>query len=168
MKHMFTSNLFTPYQHGFTAGRSCATQLLAALNCWTESIDGGHSVDIVYFAKAFDSVPHTSVLTKLKSCSLTVILLRWMESYLVGRKEKVVINGETSVWCDILSSVPQGSVVGPLLFNNDMPTQVISSVLQFADDSKIFRVVQSAQDFQQLQNDINKLVYWANKWQLKV
>ena len=110
------------------------------------------------------------LLTKLKSYGLTGNLLRWLESYLVGRKQRVVINGETSAWCDVLSGVPQGSVLGPLLFNiyvNDMPTQVSSSVLQFADDLKMFRVIDNAQDFQLLQNDINKLVDWANKWQLK-
>jgi len=79
MKHMVANNLFTPYQHGFTAGRSCITQLLAALNCWT---DEGYSVDIIYFdfAKVFDSVPHTHLLTKLKSYGLTGNLLRWLES----------------------------------------------------------------------------------------
>jgi len=97
------------------------------------------------FAKAFDSVPHTCLLTKLKSYRLTGNLLRWLESYLEGRKQRVVINGETSAWCDVLSGVSQGSVIGPLLFNiyaNDMPTQVNSYVLQLTDDLKMFRVIQ--------------------------
>jgi len=89
MKHMVTNNLhvFTPYQHGFTAGRSCATKLFAALNCWTKSIDGGCSFCGCNLLKAFDSVPHTRLLTKLKSYSLTGTLLRWLKSYLVGRKQ---------------------------------------------------------------------------------
>jgi len=95
-------------------------------------------VDIIYFdfAKAFDLV---HLLAKLKSYGLTGNLLRWLESYLVGRKQRVFINGETSACCDVLS-VPQGSVLGPLLFDiyvNDMPTQVNSSVLQFADDFNV-------------------------------
>ena len=88
----------------------------------------------------------------------------------MGRKQRVVINGETSTWCNVLSGVPQGSVLSPLSFNiyvNDIPIQVSSSVLQFADDLKMFCVMQDAQDFQQLQDYINKLLTWANKWQLR-
>lgn len=172
MDHMVKHNLFTPHQHGFTAGRSCVTQLLTSLNDWTKSLERGHSVDIIYFdfAKAFDSVPHTRLLTKLESYGLTGNLLGWLKGFLVGRKQRVVINGETSTWCNVLSGVPQGSVLGPLLFNiyvNDIPIQVSSCVLQFADDFKMYRVIHNAQDFQQLQDDINKLYEWANKWQLK-
>ena len=88
----------------------------------------------------------------------------------MGRKQRVVINGETASLCDVLSGVPQGSVLGPLFFKiyvNDMPIQTDSPVLQFANDFKMFHVIHNVQDFQQLQNDINKLVAWANKWQLK-
>ena len=76
MEHMVKYTLCTPHQHGFTAGRSCVTQLLTALNCWTKSLEQGHSVDIYFdFAKAFDSVPHTRLLTELESYGLTGNLL---------------------------------------------------------------------------------------------
>jgi len=88
----------------------------------------------------------------------------------VGRTQRVVVNGETSSWFNVLSGVPQGSVLGPLHFNiyvNDMPVQVNSPVLQFADDLKMFHVIHNVEDFHQLQGDIYKLVAWANKWRLK-
>ena len=96
LEHMIKYDLLTPHQHGFTAGRSCVTQLLTALNCWTKSLEEGCSVDIIYFnfAKALDSVPHTCLLTKLESYGLTGNLLNWLKSFLVGRKQRVVINGE--------------------------------------------------------------------------
>ena len=82
----------------------------------------------------------------------------------------VVLNGHQSHWSDVISGVPQGSVLGPILFNihvSDIPSVVNSSILQFADDVKMFRTIKSFNDFAQLQQDINSLVEWASKWQLK-
>ena len=92
---MITNDLFTPYQHGFTVGKSCVTQLLTAVDFWTKSLEDSCAVDVIYFdlAKAFDSVPHTRLLTKLEAYGLTEKLLGWLRSYLVGRRQKVVING---------------------------------------------------------------------------
>ena len=171
-EHMITNDLFTPYQHGFTVGKSCVTQLLTAVDFWTKSLEDSYAVDVIYFdlAKAFDSVPHTRLLTKLEAYGLTEKLLGWLRSYLVGRRQKVVINGYSSTWCEVSSGVPQGSVLGPLLFNiyvNDIASQVNSTILQFADDLKMFRVIHDVTDFNQLQEDIDSLVTWANKWQLR-
>ena len=171
-EHMITNDLFTPYQHGFTVGKSCVTQLLTAVDFWTKSLEDSCAVDVIYFdlAKAFDSVPHTRLFTKLEAYGLTEKLLGWLRSYLVGRRQKVVINGHSSTWCEVSSGVPQGSVLGPLLFNiyvNDIASQVNSTILQFADDLKMFRVIHDVTDFNQLQEDIDSLVTWANKWQLR-
>ena len=169
--HLNTNNLINPSQHGFTMGKCCTTQLLTAVNLWTQALEKGHSIDIIYFdfAKAFDSVPHVRLLTKLESYGLAGNLLGWLRSFLSGRKQKVVLNGQSSPWCNVLSGVPQGSVLGPLLFNiyiNDIVQQVKSPVLQFADDLKMFRIINDASDYHQLQQDVNNLVAWANKWQL--
>ena len=89
---------------------------------------------------------------------MTEKLLGWLRSYLVGRRQKVVINGNSSTWCEVSSGVPQGSVLGPLLFNiyvNDIASQVNSTILQFADDLKMFRVIHDVTDFNQLQEDID-------------
>ena len=169
--HLNSNNLINPCQHGFTMGKSCTTQLLTAVNSWTEALEKGLSIDVIYFdfAKAFDSVPHVRLLTKLESYGLTGNLLGWLKSFLSGRKQKVVVNGQSSSWCDVRSGVPQGSVLGPLLFNvyiNDITTQISSPILQFADDLKMFHIINDATDYHQLQQDINNLVAWANKWQL--
>ena len=90
-------------------------------------------------------------------------------SFLSDRKQKVVVNGQSSAWCDVVSGVPQGSVLGPVLFNiyiNDITTQISSPVLQFADDLKMFHVISKVEGYHQLQQDIDNLVAWANKWQL--
>ena len=109
-------------------------------------------VDVIYFdlAKAFDSIPHIHLLTKLESCGLTEKLLGWLRSYLVDRRQKVVVNGHSSTWCEVSSGVPQGSVLGPLQFNIYIAFQVNSTILQFADDLKMFLVIHDVTDFNQL------------------
>ena len=166
------NNIIPPQQHGFTSGRSCSTQLLLDMNDWTNALDAGHSVDILYFdfAKAFDSVPHNRLISKLQSCGISGNLLEWVRNFLVGRKQKVVLNNYESEWLNVLSGAPQGSVLCPILFNiyvSDMPLIVNSSIVQFADDVKMFKTIASVNDYLQLQHDINLLYEWSKKWQLK-
>ena len=115
------------------------------LNYWTQHLDNNCPVDVVYldFRKAFDSVPHRRLLKKLYGYGIQGNLLSWIEGFLLGRKQKVVLNGSCSSWTDVVSGVPQGSVLGPLLFSiyvNDIPNLVDSPILLFADDIKIYRL----------------------------
>ena len=141
--HMMSHNLFCDAQHGFVPGRSCMTQLLVTLELWSELLDSGAPIDVIYldFRKAFDTVPHQRLIRKLKAYGITGKLLNWISDFLSGREQRVVVNGNLSSWASILSGIPQGSVLGPILFVvfiNDLPDVVRSSVKIFADDTKLF------------------------------
>ena len=171
INHMSTHNLFADEQHGFVPGRSCVTQLLVVLEEWTEALEAGRNVDVIYldFRKAFDSVPHQRLLCKLKAYGIGDRLYRWIESFLSNRSQRVTINGTKSDWVPVTSGIPQGSVLGPVLFVlyiNDLPSVLRSVCRIFADDTKVFRAIISPEDTTLLQDDINKLSAWSAEWQL--
>jgi hypothetical protein len=138
---------------------------------WTKILDDGGEIDVIYmdFMKAFDKVPHRRLLEKLRCYGIDGKLLSWMKEFLNGRKQRVVVNGCKSGWKDVISGVPQGSVIGPLLFVlyiNDLPDVVEAEVYLFADDTKIFcRILDD--DTSPLQEDLNKLQKWSDTWLLK-
>ena len=170
VEHLIDNNLVTDYQHGFVSGRSCSTNLLAVLDAWTETLENEGGVDTVYldFAKEFDTLPHERLLCKLSGLGVHGKILTWIRSFQSGRTQRVIVDGEESEWKDVVSGIPQGSVLGPMLFVcfvNDLPNVVTSSVLLFADDTKIFTEVPVNQ--QTLQQDLDKLQTWSNEWQLR-
>lgn len=154
------------HQHGFRTGRSCTTNLIEHIDFVTRMVDAGKSVDTVYLdlSKAFDRVPHQVLVQKLLAVGVGGHINSWIRSWLTDREQRVVLNGFQSGWSPVHSGVPQGSVLGPLLFiifANDMNTSVQSNMLSFADDTKIFRCVSNNAERILLQSDLDKLVLWA-------
>ena len=163
--------LLNSSQHGFLKARSCLTNMLSFLEEITKWIDMGSPVDIIYldFQKAFDKVPHQRLLLKLKAHGIGDSITDWIEQWLTDRRQRVVVDGEVSNWKSVLSGVPQGSVLGPILFLiyiNDLDDSITSNVLKFADDTKLFRKVNTDGDKQHLQNDLDRLVKWYEIWQM--
>ena len=172
MKHLMDNNLLSKKQHGFISGRSTVTQLLNYLDKCAQSVATGKVVDAIYldFEKAFDTVPHHRLLGKLQSYGIHGGVLKWVADYLSGRTQVVSVNGTESDVGSVLSGVPQGTVLGPLLFViyiNDMLDPISSNGLLFADDTKVFRQICSEEDALELQSDIDKLEAWTKIWLLR-
>ena len=172
--HLSNQNLIHMSQHGFMQHRSCLTNLIQYLETLTSLLDKGHNVDVFYLdlSKAFDRVPHQRLLAKLESHGITAHIYNWIKSWLSNRKQRVVLNGSCSNWADVTSGVPQGSVLGPLLFTifiNDIDNAVDTIncfLLKFADDTKGVRVVNSEADALKLQEDLDSLYSWSVDWQI--
>ena len=133
------------------------------------SFDTGTQTDmaVLDFSKAFDTVPHSKPLTKLSHYGIGGTILEWLNKFLTGRTMKVVLDGKMSREIPVDSGVPQGTVLGPLLFLchiNDLPTSVKSQVRLFADDCLLYRKIQTFNDHILLQKDLTQLGKWANTW----
>ncbi|KAI8493409.1 DTW domain-containing protein 2 [Branchiostoma belcheri] len=169
MKHLDTYGILSPAQHGFRKGLSCESQLLLTAQDLAKSIDQNQQVDaaVLDFSKAFDTVPHERLLCKLEHYGISGSLLSWLRAFLTERTQCVVFDGGTSKTVKVTSGVPQGTVLGPLLFLlyiNDLPQSVSSHVRLFADDCLIYRIITKPSDAQGLQSDLDALTGWQNRW----
>ena len=172
-EHLNHHNIITSKQHGFRGGMSCETQLIESIHDWSQLLDKGPGqVDVILldFSKAFDVVPHQRLLSKLHSYGITNNTSNWIMKFLTQRTQSVVVNGSTSKEAPVTSGVPQGTVLGPLLFLiyiNDIEDNLICPLRLFADDSAIYRGISCLQDALQLQKDLIKLQKWAALWQMQ-
>ena len=172
MDHLELAAPISSSQWGFMPGRSTISALLSSC---LQALDMGYDVCTIFFdiRKAFDSVPHRFLMEKMRMIGLDDYLLHWLHTYLTNRKQIVVVDGESSGELSVLSGVPQGSVLGPLLFLvyiNEVTNQVSdgSNAVLFADDIALYRVITSPDDFVHLQSDINSIADWVEKNKLSL
>ena len=176
-KHLAFESILADCQHGFRSQRSCETQLVQFFHDLVSNLDRALNrnhrqtdVIIMDFAKAFDKEPHRRLLYKLDYYGIRGSTHKWITSWLSGRFQKVVLDGQASDPVPVLSGVPQGLVLGPvlfLIFINDLPENIRSSVRLFADDCVLYRNIESPTDCQFLQEDLNSLAQWEADWQMK-
>ena len=160
-EYLYKNNLLARQQQGFVKSKSCTTNLLETLDYISFCLDKGIPVDAVLldFAKAFDTVPHSRLLAKLKAYGINGLVLKWVEAFLKNRRQRIVQGEIVSSWVDIFSGVPQGSVIGPLLFVifiNDLPGELVNVSKLYADDTKILSEMIFEDCVTELQSDLDR------------
>lgn len=168
-----SNSFFTPAQHGFRKTYSCETQLITFTEKLHTILDSSSQADCIYldFSKAFDKVCHQLLLHKLSNLNLDRNVLQWIESFLTRRTQFVHANGFNSSFSEVRSGVPQGSVLGPLLFLiyiNDLPSKLCSNIHLFADDCVIFRKINNSDDIRILQSDLTAVSNWCQTWLMEL
>ena len=167
--------LINDCQQGFLKSKSCATNLTCYSDFISKTFNKRSQTHTIYtdFQKAFDVVPHELLLLKInRKFGIEGKMLSWFQSYLNGRHQRVVLNGQFSEWYPVTSGVPQGSVIGPTLFimyiNDILNCIEHSEILLFADDCKLFKEINNDTDCNQLQQDFNRLIEWCSVWKMKL
>ena len=170
-EHLDKFDLIKASQHGFRKHRSCLTNLLEFLQFTRNSVDCGEPVDVIYldFQKAFDKIPHKRLIMKVEAYGVKGNISRWISNWLQNREQRVVLNQACSQFRTVLSGVPQGSVLGPLLFVmfiNDIDSCVVNKLSKFADDTKVFSIVSDQVKIDKLRCDLLNLFKWSQDWQM--
>ena len=169
--HLDKNKLIKDSQHGFRSKMSCTTNLLEFFETATEVLDTGAPMDLVFLdlAKAFDKVPHNLLVQKMKSKKICEKVVTWVEDWLKDRKQRVVLNGQESEWQEVKSGIIQGSVLGPTAFDIymddvDVVLALLTIFKKFADDTKLGQEMRTDRDREVLQQALNMLEAWAQRW----
>ena len=171
MKFLESNKILSDHQHGFRKRRSCETQLLITMHDLAAGLDRRQQIDAILldFSKAFDKVPHQRLAAKLHHYGIRDQTLSWIKTFFADRSQQVVLDGKSSSAAPVASGVPQGTVLGPLLFLiyiNDLPSRVSSSIRLFADDCLLYRVIKNHQDAELLQTHLDQLQERERDWQM--
>ena len=164
MDHLDQHSVLSDKQHGFRSKHSTETQLILTTHDLSKYLNNKSQINMIImdFSKSFDTVPHNRLLNKLKRYA-------WISKFLTCHEQRVVVSGEHSPWTHVKSGVPQGTVLGPLLFLiyiNDLPNNIHSTVRLIADDCVLYREINTQLDSQKLQKDLDELTKWEHDWQM--